>query len=151
PADMIQADPSSFKACIGAARHVIEFLLAIHKEHAKDERSYKLQIREDVLPLVAMIPNYIDQEHFVGVIAAALDVEKTAVRLELTRLLETTHSDDAHETNANGNNMVTTSDTPARKRIDNVRAYLQAVFSLLPNDRKNDVATHFKNITTVDI
>ena len=69
PADMIQNDVASFKSAIGAATHIVEFLLEILTHQNLDERTFKLRAREEVLPYVVRIPNKIDQDHFVGLIA----------------------------------------------------------------------------------
>lgn len=88
PADLIAADPASFKSVISKAAHVIEFLLATLKSQSKDDRTYKLKVREEVLPYIVKMDNRIDADHFVGVVAKAIDSDKEAVRLEVARLLE---------------------------------------------------------------
>lgn len=149
PADMIQADVTTFKSCIGAATHVIEFLLAVYKQSAKDDRTYKLQVREEVLPFVAAIPNHIDQEHFVGVVATALDVEKASIRLELTRVIEAQSTPADPEPALNVDEPVTAA--VATKRIDSVQAYLQAVHPLLPEAMQATVSPLFTRITGIPI
>jgi DNA primase len=86
PADIIKGDPKEFKKIIGAAKHVIEFLLLVLKQHAKDDRTYKLHAREEILPLVLTIPNKIDREYFEGVVASAIGATKEAIHYELERL-----------------------------------------------------------------
>ena len=86
PADIITADPARFKQLIGKSLPVIEFLLAVLKTQKTEERALKLAVRTDVLPYVLLIPDHIDQDHFVGVIAAAVGTEKAAISLELERL-----------------------------------------------------------------
>lgn len=143
PADLIHDDVSRFKQCIGASTHVIEFLLAVLRSDAKDDRSYKLSVREEVLPFVALIPNHIDQEHFVGVIAEALDVEKASIRLELARLQDRQREEPAAETS---DESPTAAPVP-RARLDNVRAYLHAVYPLLDGSLQPIVAEYFQAIT----
>jgi DNA primase len=145
PADIIHDDVSRFKSYIGASNHVIEFLLAVLHEQKKDERTYKLQVREEVLPFVALIPNHIDQEHFVGVVAAALDIDKTAIRLELARLIESAADtpESVHDTPTH--QQVTQQYTTTR--LDSVRAYIQAVYPLLEPAVQSVVAKNFAKIT----
>ncbi len=88
PADLVREDPKLLRGIIGHAVHVVEFLLAILKRDAKDERHYRLLVREEVVPFVSLIPNRIDQEHFVGVVADALQVTKDAILYEVTRVEE---------------------------------------------------------------
>ena len=88
PADIIKEDPKSFKKMIGDSVHVIEALLSILKNETKDERAYKLRVREEVIPLLAHMPNRIDREHFEGVIATATGTTKDAIHFEVERLLE---------------------------------------------------------------
>lgn len=88
PADVIREDTAEFKRIIGHATHVIEFLLRVLRDETKDDRAYKLRVREEILPLVLSIPNRIDREHFEGMIAEALGTTKDAIHYELERLAE---------------------------------------------------------------
>lgn len=149
PADMIHTDVAVFKSCVGHSTHVIEFLLEVHKEQAKDERTYKLQVREEVLPYIALIPNHIDQEHFVGVIAAALDVEKTAIRLELARFVKS--AADTPIESAELEPQRSPDNSRRITRLDSVRAYLQAAYPLLDTTLQPMVASQFERITGYQI
>ena len=86
PADMIRKDPKQFKDSIGHATHVIEFLLAVLKEEARDVRAYKLRVRDEILPYLLRIENHIDRDHFATVIAHALETMKESIMLEVDRL-----------------------------------------------------------------
>ncbi len=88
PADIIKADPKEFKKFIGNAVHVVDFLLGVLKEGMKDERTYKLRVREEILPLLLVMPNHIDREHFEGVVADAIGTRKNAIHYEMERLAE---------------------------------------------------------------
>ena len=88
PADIIRKNPQEFKKNIGTAVHVVEFLLAILKEQTKDERTYKLRVREEVLPLLVAIDNRIDREHFEGIIAESIGATKEGIHYEVERLGE---------------------------------------------------------------
>jgi DNA primase len=88
PADIIKENPTNFKKFIGKSVHVIEFLLHVLRREISDDRSFKLKVREEVLPFVLLLPSRIDQEHFVKIIAEAIDSTNEAVRFELDRLRE---------------------------------------------------------------
>lgn len=86
PADIISANPADFKHFIGNAVHVVEFLLAVLKEGMKDERTYKLRVREEILPLLVAMENRIDREHFEGIIALHIGTTKEGIHYEVERL-----------------------------------------------------------------
>lgn len=86
PADIIKSNPADFKHSIGKAVHVVEFLLIVLKEGMKDERTYKLRVREEILPLLVMMENRIDREHFEGVIAESIGSTKEGIHHEVARL-----------------------------------------------------------------
>ena len=86
PADVVRTNPQDLKKYVGASVHVIEFLLEVLKKQAKDDRGYKLQVREEILPLLVAIDNRIDREHFEGVVAAAIDSTKEGVHYEVERI-----------------------------------------------------------------
>jgi DNA primase len=85
PADLVQSDPLAFKAAVGGAVPIINFLLAHHRAALTDDRAYQLRVREEVIPYITLIPNRIDQDHFAGVVAEALGVTVDAVRFEVER------------------------------------------------------------------
>jgi DNA primase len=86
PADMILEDPHRFKHTIGQSVHVIEFLLHVLRREIADDRSFKLKVRDEVLSFILLLPNRIDQEHFVEKVAVAIGSTLDAVRFELERL-----------------------------------------------------------------
>lgn len=88
PADMIAKDVSEFKKVIGQSVHVIDFLLHVITREEADERTMKRKAREEILPFILLLPDRIDQEHFVGRVAAAIKTTLDAVRFELDRLRE---------------------------------------------------------------
>lgn len=88
PADMIADNPHTFKEAIGHSVHVIEYLLVILKSQSKDDRTFKLKAREEILPYVVLIPNFIDREHFENLIADQLGTTKDAVHAEVIKLEE---------------------------------------------------------------
>ncbi len=89
PADIIKDNVETFKKIIGHSVHVIEHLLTVLKASSRDERAYKIAVREEVLPLLLRIPSTIDREHFEGVVAAHSGTTKDGIHQELTRLAET--------------------------------------------------------------
>jgi len=88
PADMIQADLAQFKKLVGKSVHVIEFLLHVLKRSERDPRTLKLKAREEILPFVLLLPNRIDQEHFVSIVAKEIGSTTDAIRFEIDRLRE---------------------------------------------------------------
>jgi DNA primase len=88
PADIIRVDATEFKKVVGKSVHVIEFLLHVLTREESDERSLKRCARAEILPFLLLLPDRIDQEHFIGVVAAAIHSTTDAVRFELERLRE---------------------------------------------------------------
>lgn len=94
PADVAQRDPKLLKQTVGQSVHVVEFLLTALKRESKDERTYKLRVREEILPLIVVMPNRIDREHFEEVIGGALKTTKDAIHYEVERLTASTEGQD---------------------------------------------------------
>jgi DNA primase len=92
PADVVSKNPSVLKSTIKDSVHVIEFLLHVLRREVADERSFKLKVRSEVLPFILLLPNRIDQEHFVSIVAETIKSTTDAVRFELDRLREQTNS-----------------------------------------------------------
>jgi len=149
PADMIQADPTKFKKIIGNATHVIQFLLQTLKAEAKDERTFKLRTRDEILPYLLKMDSFIDREHFVDIIATSLNTTKDAILLEVARLesikkVEPTHKVEAptevSEVKAKQNN-----------RKESLLAYLVVAYSILNEQEKKVVGKAFQEITDTTI
>ena len=90
PADIIKKDQTEFKQIVGKSVHVIEFLLHVLTREESDERSLKRRARTEILPFLLLLPDRIDQEHFIGVVASAIRSTTDAVRFELEKLREET-------------------------------------------------------------
>ena len=86
PADLIQSNVTEFKKLVGKSVHVIEFLLHVLKRSESDARALKLKAREEVLPFILLLPNRIDQEHFVAIVAEQIGSTTEAIRFEVDRL-----------------------------------------------------------------
>jgi DNA primase len=86
PADSIQSDVQVFKDAVKHARTVIDFFVAHILTTVPDLRTQRLEIGSLVLPLVAKIPNALEQSHFVTRIAETLGVEERVVQTELDKI-----------------------------------------------------------------
>lgn len=154
PADIIQADPAGFKKVIGSSVHVIEFLLQVLKKDETDLRALKLAARTEILPFVLLLPNRIDQEHFVGVIADAIGSTTDAIRFELDRLRDdqvargtdssvvatlTPATDAATQTNTTPNT------------LHGAFAYLTALTEILADTTGTFIATQLESLPEHDL
>ncbi len=86
PADLINSDLPGFKKLVGHSVHIIEFLLHLLKHNEPDHRTLKLKAREEILPFILLLPNRIDQEHFVSIVAEGIGSTTEAIRFEVDRL-----------------------------------------------------------------
>ncbi len=93
PADLIQANLAAFKQAVKSATTVIEFLLAHIKATSRDERTFKLRVRAELLPYVLLLPSEMEQEHFVTRIAEQTETSRDAIVHELYRLREQPQSE----------------------------------------------------------
>lgn len=129
PADVVRQNPHDLKKYVGGAVHIIEFLLDVHKKNAKDERAYKLHVYDEVLPLIAVIENRIDREHFEGVVAEALRTTKDGIHYEVERLvaLRTSRGMSTHNETTASSIRITHNDDEKRRLELHIRASLEAV------------------------
>jgi DNA primase len=125
PADVVRKDPQELKRIVGQGVHVIEFLLAILKAHAPDERTYKLRVREEVVPLIVAIDNRMDREHFEGIVAEHTNATKEGIHHEVARIEEQRRH-------------------TARPRSDTPSAASVGVLAPGKNDRRDRLGVHLK-------
>ena len=133
PADIVREDPTELKHIVGASVHVIEFLLMVMKQNTKDERTYKLRVREELLPLLVSIDNRIDREHFETIVAEAIDTTKEGVHFEVERIgealrLSATHTEHGGTQVPNPQNILGSKNGTQK---ENVYAGLRAYLALL--------------------
>lgn len=131
PADIIKEDPKHFKKMIGDSVHVVEALLAILKTDTADGRAYKLRVREEVVPILAHMPNRIDREHFETIIAAATETTKDAVHYEVERLAEQGGTNPASESVP----------APLKAAVDDYPVFFAGMLAVLKNEEaKKEIA-----------
>lgn len=90
PADLLSKTPELFKTAVREAMHVVDFYISHITDAKYDQRTFRLEVSRTVLPFIALIPNKIDQAHFVKRVAEALSVSEEAVKGELSKLLKPT-------------------------------------------------------------
>lgn len=87
PADLVAEDPKHLKDAVRNAVHIVPFLIDRIRDDARDDRAFRLRVREEVLPLLSVMPNKIDREYFEETVAAALSTTKDAVHYEVERMI----------------------------------------------------------------
>lgn len=146
PADLILEGNDKFKAVVGKAVHVIEFLLHILTRTVSDTRTLKLKAREEILPFILLLPNRIDQEHFIGVVAESIGTTTDAVRFELDRLREV--SPTAGMTRTIIPEAVSATNSGLTASIENTYLFLIAASELLETPDKKVILSLLASITT---
>jgi DNA primase len=147
PADVVRQDPQELKHAIGKAAHVVEFLLKVLKQDTKDDRAYKLTVREELLPLLHSIQNRIDREHFEGVVAESIGTTKDAVHFEVERIEERKETTPALTTPARAlpTNPEPQSTSRRNALVNHLFAYSEVLTA--PHDRlKDDITQHLKRL-----
>jgi|AntRauTorcE11897_2_1112592.scaffolds.fasta_scaffold06621_1 DNA primase len=146
PADLIQVNPVDFKHIIGKSVHVIEFFLHVIKREVTDERSFKLKVREEVLPFILLLPSRIDQEHFVGKVAEYIHSTTEAIRYELDRLREDRKNAPSGFSEAVKETVPEVSNNT--NSLINARTFLLAALEVVPEDLRSKVLPHLEAIDT---
>ena len=86
PADVILENLPAFKEAVKGALHVVDFYLAHIMDAKYDARTFRLEVTRVVLPYIAMIPNRVDQAHFIQRVADTLQVSEEAIIAELKKV-----------------------------------------------------------------
>lgn len=132
PADLVLSEPAKLKHCIAEATHVIDFLLGHLRTQARDERTYKLRVREEVLPYITLIPNKIDQDHFMHKVAEQIGGSVDAVRHEVTRLLERSEREPDSSVSEKSDTTPESERPNSSDRLDELQAYILATTGVIP-------------------
>jgi DNA primase len=151
PADMILEDSGGFKRAIAKAVHVVPFLLRVAKEKAKDERAFKLAAQQEVFPLLPLISNAIDREHFEGVIAEELQTRKDAVHEEVMRLQKTDKPSRPTEQNEKETVQRPPAATHKKTTAQELDLTLRAIFTVLDTAHKEVLRGAYQRFGRGDI
>ncbi len=152
PADLIKEDVHAFRKIIGSAKPVVEYFLDILEAEKKDDRTFKLRVREEILPLLIKISNHIDREHFENVIATRLQTTKDAVHYEVERLQEsmTEKATLGAQHGRQTEEQTAPSATPQKRttsRREEVRQHLAVLTSVFPEEKKRILEHAFETAT----
>jgi len=151
PADMVREDVSKLRKIVGSAKPVVEYMLDILEAKKKDDRHFKLLVREELLPLVAIISNKIDQDHFQGVIAERLSTSKDAIVFETERLQEQLQKETPHQSVDSKEREAVHTEKSPQIRKDELIKYLAVLHSLLKGATQARLASAFTDILKKDI
>lgn len=86
PAEVIKTDPAAWRQAIAAAKHIIDFYLAVLLNKNYDERTLRLATSREVLPYIRRLANAIDQAHFVGKVAQFLNLPEDPIWQEVRKI-----------------------------------------------------------------
>ncbi len=151
PADIIQADPVEFKKYIGKSVHVIEFLLHVLRRENEDDRTFKRKVRDEVLSFVLLLPNRIDQEHFVKIVAKTIDSTTEAVRFELNHLREQAEKESIKQERYKANEINRTSNNTAIASDDGTKAnlFLSAAITIIDKKLSTSLETELAKVVKI--
>jgi DNA primase len=91
PADLVKTGALEWKQIVRGSKHIVDFYLDYLFETVRDARTLRLEVGRRVLPYIALIPNRIDQAHFVSMVAGRLGLGEEPVWEELKKVpIETT-------------------------------------------------------------
>jgi len=85
PADMILEDTDAWKQSVAEAPHIVEKFMTLLSAGGGDLRTFRTEASRRVIPLVALIPNAVERDHFVELVADRLGVSVDAVREEMSK------------------------------------------------------------------
>lgn len=152
PADMIKDNPHSFKEVIGHSVTVVEHLLHALQKDARDERVLGIRISDELLPLIAAIPNAIEHDYFLKLISKQTGIGEDALKSELHRMqvkrkdtqeiVENTavrSSLDSELSESEASEIV-----PERNRLYELTHYMAVLETLLEQDEKPIFVEYFE-------
>jgi len=151
PADIVREDPAKLRKIIGSAKPVVEFLLDVIEAEKKDDRNFKLRVREEVLPFVARILNKMDQEHFEGVVAERTGTTKDAIHYEVERIIEKQAKTGTQEVRASLSQDDTPQVSDILKRSEDLSRYLCVLYTVAHDPLKTSLGKAFEEVVGTSV
>ncbi len=86
PADLAKEDPELLKECFKNSKHIIDFYTDTLLERGLSPRDLSIEIRKNVLPYIAKLPNKTDQSYFVKTVMKKTFLNEEALWDDLRKL-----------------------------------------------------------------
>lgn len=91
PADLVLSDKENWRNAIRNAFHIVDFHLALLERKGLDDRKFRLAVSKNILPYISIMPNKIDQSHFISRIASRLNLGEDIIREEVAKISPDEH------------------------------------------------------------
>ncbi len=146
PADVVLKEPEKWKEYIRGAKHIIEFYLDILAEKYSDKRTLRLKAEEFVVPLLARIKSFTDQDHFIKFTAERINVTEDTLRHAIKQHERAKAASPERSTRLEERVSVLSLKNPEEIRFLNIERHLQSIFLWQSKEAKPLLDLHdFKN------
>ncbi len=86
PAEVILADSAAWPKLINEAVHAVDFLLNRAASQSADRRTLAHELKREAYPLIAALPERIDQAHFIAKVASLTGLAEELIRADLSEI-----------------------------------------------------------------
>jgi len=126
-------------------------LLHVLRRENEDDRTFKRKVRDEVLSFVLLLPNRIDQEHFVKIVAKTIDSTTEAVRFELNHLREQAEKESIKQERYKANEINRTSNNTAIASDDGTKAnlFLSAAITIIDKKLSTSLETELAKVVKI--
>lgn len=90
PADIISKREDDWKGIVRSSKHIIIALLERIQDEEEDKRSQSKRIRNELLPMLAVVPNAMDKDHFLSTISSRAGIGMDSLREEMSKVFSNT-------------------------------------------------------------
>jgi DNA primase len=161
PADMVLADPESWKNILRAAKPIIEFQLshvvAEAAEKGLDNRKIPALIRERVLPFIIALNGAMEKAHFIAMVHDRTGIAEDAIRTDLKMLenklrAENRASQSGQQPGPTGQPSMkngTVPSTAEQSRLDIISRKLFGLLAYLAREKIMDVEGYYSSIRSI--
>ncbi len=127
PADLVSRGADEWRAVVRKSKHIVDFYLDYLTETVRDTRTLRLEVGRRVLPYIALIPNRIDQAHFVSIIASRLGIGEEPIFEELSKItIARSASEEEQAKHADKRAQATTFDNLTERRLFGILIWQRA-------------------------
>ncbi|MBI2100272.1 MAG: DNA primase [Candidatus Vogelbacteria bacterium] len=88
PAELIRTKPEAWPQAVAESKHALDFLLIKAAEKTSDRRELAHVVKREIYPLIAILPERIDQAHFIAAAASLTGLSEEVIRAGLAEISE---------------------------------------------------------------
>ena len=146
PADIILQHPEDWENLVRSAKSIMEFYFeSAFSSHDASTAEGKREISNILIPVIANIPNKIEQSHWIGELSKKLGVPEKSIEEEINRQAQKTEKEDSLQEETSASSSKEGSEYESKSRREKIEQRIFLIIFTFPEFLEN-IEDSYKNL-----